>query len=165
MGEWLRRFIGLSSKNLLLRKGWRKNMDKKVILVSHGKLSEGMFHSVRMIIGENEDLSCMGMMPGEHYQPMVDEIEERLKKFPDTQFLVIADLLGGSVCNGMSTLVKYPNMKLVAGMNMGLVINLLLAQGALSDEEIDAKVAEANEVNHRIRPEALAGGIGDEEFF
>ena len=36
---------------------------KKIILVSHGKLSEGMLHSVQMIIGKNEDLSCMGMMP------------------------------------------------------------------------------------------------------
>ena len=138
-------------------------MDKKIILVSHGKLSEGMLHSVRMIVGENADISCMGMMPGEHYQPMVDEVERLLNEHPDTQYLVVADLLGGSVCNGMTALTKYPNMKLIPGMNMGLVINLLLSPGALSDEEIDAKIPEAKELNHRVVLEK--GGEDDADFF
>lgn len=136
-------------------------MDKKMILVSHGKLSAGMLHSVQMIVGENPDISCMGMMPGEHYQPMVDEVERLLKENPDTQYLVVADLLGGSVCNGMTALTGYPNMKLIAGMNMGLVINLLLAPGALSDEEIDAKINEAKAINRRVVLEESSGGSDD----
>lgn len=136
-------------------------MDKKMILVSHGKLSAGMLHSVQMIVGENPDISCMGMMPGEHYQPMVDEVERLLKENPDTQYLVVADLLGGSVCNGMTALTDYPNMKLIAGMNMGLVINLLLAPGALSDEEIDAKINEAKAINQRVVLEESSGGSDD----
>lgn len=136
-------------------------MDKKMILVSHGKLSAGMLHSVQMIVGENPDISCMGMMPGEHYQPMVDEVERLLKENPDTQYLVVADLLGGSVCNGMTALTGYPNMKLIAGMNMGLVINLLLAPGPLSDEEIDAKINEAKAINQRVVLEESSGGSDD----
>lgn len=137
-------------------------MDKKIILVSHGKLSQGMLHSVRMIVGENPDISCMGMLPGEHYQPMVDEVEQQVKEHPDTQYIVVADLLGGSVCNGMTALTGYPNMKLVAGMNMGLVINLLLTQGALTDEEIDAKIQEAKDLNRRV---ILDRSGGDDDFF
>lgn len=151
--------------------GWKKRedrrgktkMNKKIILVSHGKLSEGMFHSMQMIVGENEDLSYMSMMPGEHYQPMVDKVEAELKTHPDTQYLVVADLLGGSVCNGMTTLTGYPNMKLIAGMNMGLVIGLLLTPGSLTDEEIDAKINEAKAMNHRV---VLAKAeTTDEDFF
>ena len=138
-------------------------MDKKIILVSHGKLSAGMLHSVQMIVGENPDTSCMGMLPGEHYQPMVDEVERLLKENPDTQYIVVADLLGGSVCNGMTALTGYPNMKLVAGMNMGLVINLLLSPGALMDDEIDAKIQEAKDLNHRVVLES--GGDSEEDFF
>lgn len=138
-------------------------MDKKIILVSHGKLSAGMLHSVQMIVGENPDISCMGMLPGEHYQPMVDEVEGLLKENPDTQYIVVADLLGGSVCNGMTALTGYPNMKLVAGMNMGLVINLLLSPGALSDDEIDGKIQEAKDLNHRVVLES--GGDSEEDFF
>lgn len=133
----------------------KNDSGKKIILVSHGELSKGMLHSVQMIIGENQDLTSMGMMPGEHYQPMVDRIEGLVREHPGTQYIIVADLLGGSVCNGMTALLSYPNLKLLAGMNMGLIINLVLSEGALSDEEIDAKVEEANSVNHRIRPEVL----------
>lgn len=138
-------------------------MEKKIILVSHGKLSAGMLHSVQMIVGENPDISCMGMLPGEHYQPMVDKVEKLLKENPDIQYIVVADLLGGSVCNGMTALTGYPNMKLVAGMNMGLVISLLLSPGALSNEEIDARIQEAKDMNHRVILEK--SGDDEEDFF
>lgn len=36
----------------------------KLILISHGKLSEGMAYSAQMIAGENENLSYYGLMPG-----------------------------------------------------------------------------------------------------
>ena len=110
--------------------------EKKVILASHGELSRGMMHSVQMIVGQNEDLSCMGMMPGEHYQPMVDKVREMAEQNPQTQFIVITDLFGGSVCNGMTMLAGYPNVKVLTGMNMGLVINVLLTPGALTEEQL-----------------------------
>lgn len=139
--------------------------DKKIILISHGKLAEGMLYSVQMIVGENPDLSCMCMLPGDHYQPLVDAMEKQLKENPDIQYVVIADLLGGSVCNGMSVLTGYPNIKLIAGMNMGLVINLLLFPGALTDMEIDSKIDEAKELNKRIVIEKAEAGNDAETFF
>ena len=139
-------------------------MNKKIILVSHGKLSAGMLHSVQMIVGEREDLCCYGMMPGEHYQPVVDAVEAEVSAHPDTQYIVIADLLGGSVCNGMMTLIHHKNLKLVAGMNMGLVINLLLEPEALTDEQIDSKIQEAKDIILRVKPESVEKTT-DEDFF
>lgn len=139
-------------------------MEKKMILVSHGKLSEGMMHSVQMIVGEREDLRCYGMMPGEHYQPIVDAVERELTAHPDIQYIVVADLLGGSVCNGMMTLISHTNMKLIAGMNMGLVINLLLEPEALTDEQLEQKIHEAKDIITHVKPEVLETSE-DEEFF
>lgn len=111
-------------------------MEKKVILVSHGKLSEGMMHSVQMIIGKNESLACYGMMPGEHYSLIVDVIEKEAKANPETQYIIIADLFGGSVCNGCTSITDLSNVKLISGMNMGLVIEMVLAPAPVSDEMI-----------------------------
>ena len=111
-------------------------MEKKVILVSHGKLSEGMMHSVQMIIGKNEALSCYGMMPGEHYSLIVEAIEKEAKANPETQYIIIADLFGGSVCNGCTSLTDLSNVKLISGMNIGLVIEMVLAPAPVSDEMI-----------------------------
>lgn len=138
--------------------------EKKVILASHGKLSEGMMHSVQMIAGKNKDLSCMGMMPGEHYQPMVDEIERQVKENPDTQYIIITDLFGGSVCNGMTMLAGYPNVRLLAGMNMGLVINVLLTPGALDDQALAEIIRESREALMQVQPVETAAE-NEEDFF
>lgn len=111
-------------------------MEKKVVLVSHGKLSEGMLHSIQMIIGKNEAVSCYGMMPGEHYSIVVEAIEAEAKANTETQYIIIADLFGGSVCNGCTSLLDLPNVKLISGMNMGLVIEMVLAEAPVSDEMI-----------------------------
>lgn len=140
-------------------------MNKKIILVSHGKLSEGMLHSVQMIVGKRDDICCYGMMPGEHYNPMVDHIEKEAVEHPGTQYIVIADLLGGSVCNGMMTLVHHPNLKLLAGMNMGLVINLLLEPEAVSDEQIECKLGEAKDIITFVKPDILEAADDSEDFF
>ena len=139
--------------------------EKKVILASHGKLSEGMMHSVQMIAGKNEDLSCMGMMPGEHYQPMVDEVERQVRENPDTQFIIITDLFGGSVCNGMTMLTGYPNVKLLAGMNMGLVINILLTPGVLLDEELEEIIEESRASLMKVEPIQPDPEEKEEDFF
>lgn len=115
-------------------------MDKKIVLVSHGELSKGMLHSISMIIGENQSLMCFGMMPDQHCSFVSDQIEKLAKENPNTQYIVVADLLGGSVCNSCMSLIELPNVKLVSGMNMGLIIELLFAPAPMEDEDIKEKI-------------------------
>lgn len=137
--------------------------EKKVILASHGELSKGMMHSVQMIAGKNEDLTCMGMMPGEHYQPMVDAVEKEVTENPEVQYIILTDLYGGSVCNGMTMLAGYPNVRLLTGMNMGLVINLLLTPGKISDELLDEIIEESRNSLKKVEPVQVKEE--EEEFF
>lgn len=141
-------------------------MNKKIILVSHGKLSEGMFHSLKMIIGENDSLSYLGMLPGEHYSVVSDQVEKLAKENPDTQYIVVADLLGGSVCNGCIPLLELPNIKLVSGLNMGLVIELLFAPAPMSEEDINEKIELSKDGIIQISKSFIAKqASSDDEFF
>lgn len=142
-------------------------MDKKIILVSHGKLSKGMAHSVQMISGENEALSYYGMMPGEHYSTIVESIKQQAKENPDTQYIVIADLLGGSVCNGCTELVAMKNVKLISGMNMALILDLVFAEAPITDEMIEESLENGKAGIQQVKPEALVSEQTDdaEDFF
>lgn len=149
------------------RKVRKFSLKKKVILVSHGKLSEGMMHSVQMIIGKNESLSCYGMMPGEHYSTIVDKIEMQAKENPKIQYVIIADLFGGSVCNGCTSLTDLPNVKLISGMNMAIVIEMVLAQAPVSDEMIDEGIENCKEGITHVSKDLVKsqGDNSDESFF
>lgn len=142
-------------------------MDKQLILVSHGELSAGMLHSVQMIVGKNDQLMSFGMMPGEHYSVVVDKIIALANDNPNTQYIVVADLLGGSVCNGCMSLIEMPNVKLVSGLNMGLVIELLFAPAPMSDEDIEEKIkASKSGIVHISAQYIIAqDNDSDDEFF
>lgn len=124
-------------------------------------------HSVQMIIGKNEALSCYGMMPGEHYSTVVDAIELEAKENPEIQYIIIADLFGGSVCNGCTSLTDLPNVKLISGMNMGLVIEMVLAPAPVSDEMIAEGITSCKEGITHVSNDLVKSqsNNSDENFF
>ncbi len=117
---------------------------KKVILASHGKLSEGMYDSVRMIIGNVEDLTYFGLKEGQDNNEIADLVkgymDENGKK---SQYIIVCDLLGGSVSNAVSRFSMLDNVYVINGMNMGLVISLLLEQGVLDPGRISELIEES----------------------
>lgn len=108
----------------------------KLILASHGKLSEGMAYSAQMIAGESENLSWYGLMPGGSVdEDIIGKIRAQVEAEPENTFLVLSDLDSGSVCNASYTLQSEPNVLLATGMNLSLVVDLL----SNLDEEYDAE--------------------------
>ena len=142
-------------------------MGKKVVLISHGKLAEGLEFSVGMIFGKSDRLSAYGLMPDGNYLDVVREVKAKVEAEPDTQFIVVADIFGGSVCNGcMQELLGEPNVKLLCGMSMPLVLGLLMGDSAMSDEEIENVVAEARNSTKLVEaPKAETVSDGADDFF
>lgn len=118
--------------------------NSKIILVSHGELAAGMKNSVEMIIGEKDNLYSFGLQPGMVCDDIINELKNLILN-TDGQVIIIGDIFGGSVCNGATTLLEYPNVKVIAGMNMLLVINVLMSSGEISTEDTHRMIAEAKE--------------------
>ena len=142
-------------------------MDKKIVLVSHGKLAEGLEYSVGMIFGKSDRLSAFGLMPDGNYLEVVGRIKQLVESEPATQFIVVADIFGGSVCNGcMQEILDEPNVRLVSGMNMPLVLSLLVGDEAMSDEQIQAAIEEGRQGLMLVEaPKADEVSDGADDFF
>lgn len=117
----------------------------KIVLISHGDLSKGMAHSAQMIAGENSNLSYYGLYPGHHPSEIVDKIKEEAKNNKEDKYIVIADVFGGSVSNTAMELLELENVKVLSGMNLSLVIEILLSDIDLSDEELEQKISNAKD--------------------
>lgn len=74
-------------------------MKKKIFLISHGKLAEGMANALEMLVGDIGDLTTYGLMPGQAPEEIANAIEEQIKLCPDDRIFIVADLLCGSVSN------------------------------------------------------------------
>lgn len=136
---------------------------RNVILLSHGKLSEGMAYSAQMVAGEKKNLSYYGLMPGGLVDDLIRRIRERVETDPDNQYLIISDILGGSVCNGSVELQNLPNVKLASGMNLLMVIQLLFSDEEMTDEEFEV-VVESSRDTVRVVPK-ITGDSGSDDFF
>ena len=115
----------------------------KVILASHGKLAEGMYDSVKMIIGNVDHLSFYGLKEGQDNNEIAKAIESFIMERREDTYIIVCDLLGGSVSNAVSRLSVLDNVYVINGMNMGLVISLLLENGKLDEERINELIDES----------------------
>ncbi len=117
---------------------------KKIILASHGKLSEGMYDSVRMIIGNVDGLLYFGLKEGQDNNELADQIEDYMNETGnESTYIIVCDLLGGSVSNAVSRFSVRDNVYVINGMNMGLVISLILDTQDVSEYRLQELIEES----------------------
>lgn len=109
-------------------------MGKSLILVSHGIFCEELKKSTEMIMGPQEDIYTVALLPEEGPEDFQKKFEETIADLDD--FVVFADLLGGTPANVVSRkLIDGAQFDLYAGMNMPMVIGFL--NGVLLGEDVD----------------------------
>lgn len=109
-------------------------MAKQLVLISHGHFCEALKASTEMIMGPQECLHTVPLLPEEG----IDDYQKKLANVLSqlTDYVVCADLLGGTPCNvAARLLIEGATFDLYAGMNMPMVIGFL--NGILLGEEVD----------------------------
>lgn len=95
------------------------------LLASHGKLAEGMLHSLEMITGKQESVWILGAYLNEKDDIKL-QIKEILKKLSSQdELVVLTDIFGGSVNNEFMHLLDDKRIHLIAGFNLPMVIELM----------------------------------------
>ncbi|KGG53737.1 PTS sugar transporter subunit IIA [Lactobacillus sp. wkB10] len=115
----------------------------KIILVSHGKLAEGMKDTVEMITGKQKNLEAYeAYKNGTSDDSFIGEIKNSIDKDSEESAVVITDVLGGSVNNEMTQLLQdHEKLTVLTGMNLPLVITLVTtANSDLTQEDIEEAI-------------------------
>lgn len=141
-------------------------MGRRIVLVSHDGLAKGVFGAATMICGEIEGLSALGLAPDGSVAELGDAVRSIAAGHPEDQLIVVADLLGGSVCNQcLQSLADCPNATVIAGLSLPLLFSLLSRDGELSSDDIDEAVAEALSMTKRVQIEIEDAAETEEDFF
>ncbi|MGV3029996.1 PTS sugar transporter subunit IIA [Streptococcus suis] len=109
-------------------------MTKSLVLVSHGTFCQELKKSTEMIMGPQDNIFTVSLLPEEGPEDFQKKFEETIADLDD--FVVFADLLGGTPANVVSRkLIDGAQFDLYAGMNMPMVIGFL--NGVLLGEDVD----------------------------
>ena len=116
-----------------------------IILASHGELSQGLKQTAAMIIGDHSNIYALSAFRDED-QPMTEQIQNILAKVDLADTYILTDILGGSVNNDLLRVVQeHPDLELIAGMNLPLVITLATQVNRVSQEELSAIIQESQQ--------------------
>lgn len=100
------------------------------IIIGHGEFGSSMLKTAEMIIGKQENIETIDFLAGHSVDVFDYNIEQKLSKLnTDSGVIVLADLMGGTPFNRMMVrAASNPSIKVIAGVNMPLVIELLTSR-------------------------------------
>ena len=113
-------------------------MSVKVIVVSHGRFSEGLVDSVQMLTGEQQDLVYYGLFPEENVTVLRDKLQAELDTTPDDmEVLFLSDVFHGSPFNTIVDLMRDYTFFHLTGINLPLAVVVMMDRYMdMSAEEI-----------------------------
>lgn len=118
-----------------------------IVLCSHGSLSEGMLSAVQMIYGECPNMAAIGLEVSDNVAEWGKELGVLTKLFPGGTIILI-DLYGGTPCS-QCLLQTVKELKCgrpicaIAGLNLGMVLELLVLREQVEIDQITAVALEA----------------------
>ncbi|EIW12497.1 PTS system, mannose-specific IIA component [Lactiplantibacillus pentosus KCA1] len=130
-------------------------MSKKIFLISHNDFAKGLKRSVEMIAGKQPNLMALGLQPGGNPDEIVQEIRNNFTD--EDEVIILGDLAGGSVCNAALKLTLKPNVTLVAGTNLALVLQVVLDS---ESKDLETQIEKARQ---QMKPLALQLTTEDDE--
>jgi PTS system mannose-specific IIA component len=114
---------------------------KQLILISHGQFCEELKNSVEMIMGPQENISTVALLPEEGKEDFTEKFNQAIEGKENV--VVFADLFGGTPCNAAGALLMQgAKFDLYAGANMPMVIAFI--NGEFMNEDRDS-VADGKE--------------------
>ncbi|EME7088402.1 TPA: PTS sugar transporter subunit IIA [Enterococcus faecium] len=132
-------------------------MSRQLVLISHGKFCEELKKSTEMIMGPQEDIYTLPLLPEdgtETYKQKFLTVTDSLN-----DFVVLCDLLGGTPANIISKLImEGQQITLYAGMNLPMVIEFINSQMIGSEPEFVRAGCESI-----VFVNELINGIAEEE--
>lgn len=131
----------------------------KIFLATHGHMASGIKSSLDILLGNTNRLS--------HFDAYVDEqnVQEKLDEFyasvsAQDEVILLSDLYGGSVNSVMFTYLEKPNTRLIAGVNLPLVLELMLKE-SISDTELEHLVSSSREMLRIVRLDSEEASTDD----
>lgn len=105
-----------------------------LVLISHGSFCEALKESTEMIMGPQESIKTVPLLPNEGQEDFKNKFIDVTKDLDD--YIVLADLMGGTPCNVISKMIlSGEDITLYAGMNMPMVIGFI--NSVLTEQPVD----------------------------
>ena len=113
-----------------------QNKSAAVILISHGNFACEALKSVEMIMGKQEDVTAIAVMPGMDLNETVEKLRKAVAEVEaGMNIIIMTDIMGGTPSNAAGILTAtMVNVLVITGFNMPMLLEILSSRdGSLSE--------------------------------
>ena len=118
---------------------------KKVLIATHGKMASGIKSTVELLIGQMAEITTIDA----YVDPEVDIVQQMKAFFENKkegeQVFVFTDLQGGSVNQKLISYSKDPEVILITGFNLAVLLSVIMAGDKVTQEDVEGYIDEARE--------------------
>ena len=139
---------------------------KKLLIATHGKLADGYRSSLSILTGMQDSVEYIDAYVDESdYTPKLQAFIDSVG--PDDTGVIFTDIYGGSVFQKVALMLEgRQNIFHVTGISLGLVIELLLTDEAITPTYLEEVISAAREGMRLVALEdAGPQPEGEDEFF
>ena len=109
----------------------------ELILVSHGSFAAGLREAAEMILGEQEQVSVLGLYQGDSPDSFAQKLEELIGETEDSkQVLILSDLQSGTPYNAGMVMAMKLGSACIAGANLPMLLEILSLRDEMEMEEL-----------------------------
>jgi PTS system mannose-specific IIA component len=127
------------------------------VIVSHGKLAEGLVDAMALIAGEQEGVLCVALNEEDAIDGLAERVDTAVRRvYSDDGVLILVDLFGASPFNISAQLTqKHARTQVVTGVNLPMLLETVMMRESLTLEELAALANETGKSGIKSLAEIL----------
>ncbi len=129
-----------------------------IVLVTHGRLAEEFRSAVEHVIGPQDQMETISIEPKDNIDSRRKEIIAAVKRVNSGQGVaILTDMFGGTPSNLAISVMNEPNIEVVAGINLPMLVKLASVRGEVPLGEAVTQAQAAGRKYINIASRVLAG--------
>lgn len=136
---------------------------RKIMVATHGYLADGIKSSIELLCGKKDNISYINAyVDTNNIDAEIGTFFNSLKA--EDEAVIFTDILGGSVNQKFVPYCSRPDVYLISGFNLGIILEIVVREAPLSEADLHAMIENCRkqlvyikELDKKSRPE--------EEFF
>ncbi|WP_107763859.1 PTS sugar transporter subunit IIA [Coprothermobacter proteolyticus] len=114
-----------------------------MLIVTHGRLGEGLLDAMQMIAGPQEKVDFVSLKEGDSIDELKERILNTVKMLDDgSGVLVFVDMFGASPSNAAAYLLN-ENVEVITGVNLPMLLEIVSFRESSSLQELSANAMAA----------------------
>ena len=113
-----------------------------LLVVTHGSFGKEIIKSAEMIIGKQENLKAVSLLPGMDMEEFLAKVRSELEAAPEGS-LVLCDLFGGTPSNVTASLLAAHAVCAVTGLNLAMLIEACTMRASMKGKTLAEAVLAA----------------------